>query len=364
MANTVYNFCAGPATLPKPALEQARDELLSYQGTGMSVMEISHRSKWAADIIAEAEENIRTLLGVPSGYTVLFLHGGATLQFSMVPMNLLRGAGKHAEYIITGSWGVKAQKEAAKDGEARVIWSGKDDNYVRTPKPAEAAVSPDAAYVHFTSNETIQGVEFFAEPETGDVPLVCDASSDFLARPVPVERYGVLYAGAQKNVGPAGAAVVIIRDDLIGKAPEGLPSLLDYKVMAENKSLYNTPPMFTIYMIMLSTRWALKDIGGLKAMEERNRKKANMLYDAIDGSGGFYKGHAEAAFRSIMNVTWRLPSEDLEAQFLKEADAAGLLQLKGHRSVGGLRASIYNAMPVEGVEALRDFMTEFQRKNG
>ncbi|MFP4173121.1 MAG: 3-phosphoserine/phosphohydroxythreonine transaminase [Candidatus Hydrogenedentota bacterium] len=360
---TIYNFCAGPATLPKPAIKQAQEELLSYKGTGMSVMEISHRSKWADEIIAEAEGNIRSLLQVPENYHILFLQGGASLQFSMIPMNFLRGTGKSADYIHTGSWANKAIAEAQKEGTVSVPWNGKDENFVRTPAQSELKLDANAAYVHFTSNETIQGVEYFGEPETGNVPLMCDASSDFLSRPIPVEKYGLLYAGAQKNIGPAGVTAVIIRDDLLERVPEGLPSLLDYKNMADSKSLYNTPPMFAIYMVMLTTRWVRNDIGGLRAMEAINRKKADILYEAIDNSNGFYKGHANPECRSRMNVTWRLPSEDLEKQFISEAEQQGFLQLKGHRSVGGLRASIYNAMPVEGCEALRDFMEAFRKKN-
>jgi len=360
---TIYNFCAGPAALPKPAIKQAQEELLSYKGTGMSVMEISHRSKWADEIIGEAEDNIRTLLQVPDNYHILFLQGGASLQFSMIPMNFLRGTGKPADYIHTGSWANKAIAEAQKEGDVSIVWNGKDENFVRTPAQSELELDPNAAYVHFTSNETIHGVEYFDEPETGGVPLMCDASSDFLSRPIPVEKYGLLYAGAQKNIGPAGVTAVIIRDDLLERVPDGLPSLLDYKNMADSKSLYNTPPMFAIYMVMLTTRWVRNDIGGLKAMETVNRKKADILYEAIDNSNGFYKGHAKPECRSRMNVTWRLPSEDLEKQFIAEAEQEGFLQLKGHRSVGGLRASIYNAMPVEGCEALRGFMAEFQKKN-
>ncbi len=360
---TIHNFCAGPAALPKPAIEQAQKELLSYKGIGMSVMEISHRSKWADEIIGEAEDNIRTLLNVPENYRVLFLQGGASLQFSMIPMNFLRGTGKSADYIHTGSWANKAIAEAKKEGNVSLPWNGKEEGFVRTPAQSELKLDPNAAYVHFTSNETIQGVEYFEEPETGNVPLMCDASSDFLSRPIPVEKYGLIYAGAQKNIGPAGVTAVIIRDDLLERVPEGLPSLLDYKNMADNKSLYNTPPMFAIYMVMLTTRWVRNDIGGLKAMEAVNRKKADILYEAIDNSNGFYKGHAQPECRSRMNVTWRLPSEDLEKQFISEAEQKGFLQLKGHRSVGGLRASIYNAMPVEGCEALRDFMEAFRKKN-
>ena len=310
-------------------------------------MEISHRSKEFTAIIEGAEANLRALLGVPESHHVLFLQGGASLQFSMLALNFLRGKSAPADYILTGSWGSKAIKEAKKEGPVNVAWDGKDDNFVRVPKDDELALTPGAAYVHFTSNETIQGVEFPSEPAVGDVPLVCDASSDILSRPVPVEKYSLLYAGAQKNMGPAGVALVIIHSDLLEQVPEGLPALLDYRNMAEAKSLYNTPPTFAIYMIKLVTDWLLGEVGGLDKMVEINRRKAGMLYDAIDGSDGFYRGHAEAASRSIMNVAWRLATEELEQDFLKAAAGNGLAALKGHRSVGGIRASIYNAMPVE-----------------
>jgi len=286
------------------------------------------------------------------------------MQFIMAPMNLLQHSGKSADYILTGSWGLKAIKEAKRVGEIGVPWDGKDENYVRVPKQDELELDPNAAYVHFTSNETIQGVEFFEEPETGGVPLICDASSDILSRPIDISKYGLLYAGAQKNMGPAGVALVIIREDVLARVPDGLPSMLDYKTMAAGKSLFNTPPTFIIYMIMLVTKWIIEEIGGLDKMYEINKQKAQMLYDVIDNSGGFYKGHAQKNSRSIMNVTFRLPSEELEAQFVKEADANGLAALKGHRSVGGCRASIYNAVPLEGVKALRDLMEDFKAKNG
>lgn len=364
MDQRIYNFSAGPATLPLPALEEAQRTMLSLPGVGMSVMEISHRSKWFADILQGAKSNIKALMNLPDNYRVLFIQGGATLQFSMVPMNFLRGSGKTADYVITGSWGKKAIKEAQKEGEVRKVWDGKDENYTRVPRPDELQLDPNAAYVHITSNETIEGVEFFQEPDTGGAPLVCDASSDILSRPIDVTRYGLIYAGAQKNIGPSGLAVVILREDLLERVPENLPALLDYKLLADNDSLYNTPPTFGIYMVQLVTDWLLKEIGGLDKMEQINRKKAKILYDAIDRSGGFYRGHARPESRSIMNVTWRLPSEELEADFVKQAAGRGLSQLKGHRSVGGIRASIYNALPVEGAQALADFMDEFRAKHG
>lgn len=362
MEKRLYNFSAGPATLPLPVLEQVAKDLVVYPGAGMSVMEMSHRSKAYSAIHQQAKDNIRALLNLPDNYQVLFLQGGATLQFSMLAMNFLQG--KTADYIACGSWAGKAIGEAKKHGTARVCWNGKDENYVRMPKPDEIDLDPAAEYVHMTSNETIQGVECFDEPETGGKPLFCDASSNFLSRPIDIAKYALLYAGAQKNVGPSGVAVVIIRDDLLAKVPEGLPSLLDYRLMAQEDSLYNTPPCFGIYMVAMVTQWIRDSIGGLDAMEAHNRKKAQLLYDAIDASGGFYRGHAQPAFRSLMNVTFVLPDEDATNAFVKEAAAAGLDGLKGHRSVGGCRASIYNAMPMEGVEALRDFMVAFQAKRG
>ena len=361
----IYNFSAGPAVLPLPALEEAQRDLLAYGDAGASVMEISHRSKQFAAIHAQAKANIQKLLGVPDNYQILFLQGGASLQFSMVAMNLMRGTGKPADYVLTGSWSSKAIKEAKKEGAVNVAWDGKGENYIRTPAQSELALDPNAAYIHITSNETIQGVQFPEEPDTAGVPLVCDASSDILSHPIDVSKYGLIYAGAQKNIGPSGVALVIIRNDLLERTPDGLPALMDYKNLAESDSLYNTPPTFAIYMIMLVTKWVLDTAGSLEKMGEINESKANMLYEAIDGSGGFYRGHAQPGSRSIMNVAWTLAGgPDQEKDFLAAAEAAGLAALKGHRSVGGCRASIYNAMPVEGVQALRDFMADYQKKNG
>lgn len=363
MVKRVYNFSAGPAVLPVPALEEAQRDLLALPEMGASILEISHRSKTFTKIIETAEANLRKLLAIPDGYHVLFVTGGAQMQFAMVPMSFLRGSGKSADYILTGSWGRKAMAEATTQGDVRVAWDGKDTNYTRVPEAAELDLDPDAAYVHITSNETIQGVQFPEEPEVGGVPLVCDASSDFLCRPVPVEKYGILYACAQKNAGPAGVTVVIIRDELVEKTPDDLPTMLDYRKLAAGKSLVNTAPVFSIYMLKLVSDWLLAEMGSLERMHELNRKKAQLLYDAIDQSEGFYEKHAESESRSIMNVTFRLPNADLEAQFLEGAAARDLTALKGHRSVGGFRASIYNAMPTEGVECLRDFMLEFRDKN-
>jgi phosphoserine aminotransferase len=364
MVQRVYNFSAGPAVLPVAALEEARRDLLALPGVGSSILEISHRSKTFTAIIEQAEQNLRDLLAIPESYHVLFLQGGAQMQFAMVPINFLRGSGKSADYVLTGSWGKKAIKEAKTQGDARVAWDGDGVGLKRLPAQDELDLDPNAAYVHITSNETIQGVQFAAEPEVGDVPLVCDSSSDFLYRPVPIDRYGILYACAQKNAGPAGVTVVIIRDDLVQRVPDDLPSMLSYRKLADAKSMLNTPPTFAVYLVKLVTDWLLKEIGGLEKMHQLNQQKAKMLYDVVDQSGGFYNGHAEPASRSIMNVTFRLPSEELEGQFLQQAESQGLTALKGHRSVGGCRASIYNAMPVQGVEVLRDFMLEFRDKHG
>jgi phosphoserine aminotransferase len=363
MTERVFNFSPGPATLPLPVLQEVQQNLLALPGVGASVLEISHRSKTFEEIIAQAEANIRALLNLPEEYHVLFLQGGASLQFSQVPMSFLRGTGRSADYIVTGSWAKRALAEAQREGSVRIVWDGKADNYSRVPKPGECEIDPNAAYVHFTSNETIQGVQFPAEPEVGDVPLVCDASSDFLSRPIDVRRYGLIYAGAQKNVGPAGVTIVIIRQDMLEQVPDDLPTMLNYTVHVEHRSLYNTPPVFAVYVVMLVTRWLLENIGGLEQMHAINQQKAQLLYEAIDRSEGFYRGHAQPDSRSLMNATWRLPSEELEVQFVKEAKEAGLHELKGHRSVGGIRASMYNAMPIEGVRTLVEFMEHFRQKH-
>lgn len=361
MTERIFNFSAGPAVLPVPVLEQAQRDMLSLPGVGMSVMEISHRSKTFDEIINSAESGLRELMGIPNNYHVLFLQGGASLQFSMVPMNLLPADGV-ADYILTGSWGKKAVKEAKKVGAVNIAATMADGGFNRIPTQEELNLSPQASYVHITTNETIEGVEWKGEPSVGDVPLIADASSDILSHAIPVEKYALIYAGAQKNMGPSGVTLVILRDDLLQKVPEGLHTMLDYKIHVENKSLYNTPNTWGIYIIRLVCDW-LREKGGLGAMERENEQKAQLLYNAID-STDFYRGHAEPDCRSIMNVTFRLPSEDLEKKFTAEATAKGLDGLKGHRSVGGIRASIYNAFPLAGVEALVSFMKDFERANG
>jgi phosphoserine aminotransferase len=357
----IYNFSAGPAVLPVPVLEEVQRDLLSLPGVGMSILEISHRSKTFDEIHQQAEQGLRELMGIPDDYVVLFLQGGASLQFSMIPMNLLPEGGT-ADYIITGSWGKKALKEAKREGAINVAANLADSGFNRVPAQDELKLDPNAAYVHFTSNETIEGVEFKTEPAVGNVPLICDASSDILSRPVDVSKYAAIYAGAQKNMGPSGVTLVILRKDLLQRIPDGLHTMLDYRTHVENNSLYNTPNTFGIYIIALVTKW-LKGKGGLAGMQRENEEKAKILYDAID-STDFYRGHADPDSRSMMNVTFRLPSEELEKKFASEATKQGLDGLKGHRSVGGIRASIYNAFPRDGVEALVQFMKDFQKKNG
>jgi phosphoserine aminotransferase len=361
MTERIFNFSAGPAVLPVPVLEAAQQDMLALPGVGMSVMEISHRSKTFDEIIQSAEAGLRALLSIPKDYQVLFLQGGASLQFAMVPMNFLSLDGS-ADYIVTGSWGKKAVKEALNFGTVDLAANMADGGFTRVPGQDELHLNPSAAYVHLTSNETIEGVEWKAEPEVGDVPLVSDASSNILSRPIPIEKYGIIYAGAQKNMGPSGVTVVIIREDLLPRIREGLATMLDYRTHVKDKSLHNTPNTWGIYIIDLICKW-LKEKGGLAAMQQENEEKAKLLYDAID-STEFYRGHADPDSRSIMNVTFRLPSEDLEKKFATEATAAGMDGLKGHRSVGGIRASIYNAFPREGCEALVEFMKEFEKKNG
>jgi phosphoserine aminotransferase len=364
MKNTVtrvYNFSAGPAVLPVPVLEEAQRDLLALPGVGMSILEISHRSKPFDEVIQGCEADIRTLARVPANYKVLFLQGGASLQFSMVPMNLLP-AGGHADYIVTGAWSEKAVKEAKKVGTVNIAATAADGNFKRIPRQEELKLTPGAAYVHMTSNNTIFGTEWKYVPEVGDVPLVSDASSDIFSRPIDVAKHGLIYAGAQKNLGPAGLTLVLIREDLLQRSQKSLPTMLNYAVQAENTSLYNTPPVFAIYITRLVTKWLLS-AGGLEAMARENERKAAKLYAEIDRTG-FYRGHADADSRSLMNVTFRLPSEELEKAFAKQATEAGLDGLKGHRSVGGMRASIYNAFPEEGVDALVQFMRDFERKQG
>jgi phosphoserine aminotransferase len=356
----VYNFSPGPAVLPLPVLEEAQRDLVALPNVGMSVLEVSHRGKVFQGILAECEANIRKLANVPATYKLLFLQGGASTQFSMVPMNLL-GPGLWADYVVNGAWGEKALKEAKKVGAVNLAHSSGPD-FKRVSKPEELKLTPGAAYVHMTSNETIQGVEYRSFFDTGAVPLVCDTSSDMFSGPIDVTKFALVYAGAQKNMGPAGVTLVIVREDLAGKGPATLPSMMNYATLLKEPSLYNTPPCFGIYIVGLVMKW-LVGLGGLEAIKAINDRKAAKIYAEID-RGAFYRGHAEKDSRSNMNITFRLPSEELEEKFAKEAKAAGLDGLKGHRSVGGMRASIYNAFPEDGVDALVQFMKEFERTNG
>lgn len=357
-----WNFYAGPATLPLATLERARDEMIDWAGTGMSVMETSHRSKEYDVVHHEAMDLFRSLLGLDDDHVVLFLQGGASTQFAMLPMNFIPKGGS-ADYVITGSWSQKALKEANIVAAGRVAGSSEGDGFTRVPRADELDIDSDSAYLHITSNNTIKGTQFLEFPDTGDVPLVADMSSDLLWRPFDANRFALIYAGAQKNLGPSGVTVVILAKSWLAKANEGLPTMLRYATHVEKESLYNTPPTFSIYMIRNVLEW-VKDAGGLAAMERRNRQKADRLYGVIDASGGFYRCPVERPSRSVMNVVWRLPSEELEATFVAEAKQQHMFGLKGHRSVGGCRASIYNAMEPEGVERLARFMEDFALRNG
>ena len=361
MSERVFNFSAGPAVLPEEVLRIAQEELMCLPGAGASILEISHRGKAFTAILEAAEANLRQLLGLSDAYRVVFLQGGSRLQFSMIPMNLLKG--RSADYITTGSWGEKAFVEARREGSVREAWNGQSTQYTRLPSTENLELDADAAYVYFTSNETIQGVQFPKEPETGNVPLVADASSDFLYRPLAIERYGLLYACAQKNAGPAGVTAVIIREDLLGEVDQTKPGMLSYENHVKNKSCYNTPPTFGIYIVKLVTDWLIHTVGGLEKMHQMNKEKASLLYETIDSSDGFYRPHAKSDCRSLMNVTFQLPSDTLLAEFIEQAQQRDLCNLKGHRSVGGIRASIYNAMPREGVTQLAEFMHAFSEKN-
>ena len=356
----IFNFSAGPATLPQAVLEQARDELVNWRGSGMSVMEMSHRGKEYMSIHAEAEADLRELLGIPANYKVLFLQGGASAQFAMVPMNLLRGK-TSADYLNTGEWSKKAIKEAKKFADVNIVASSEDKKFTYAPAQDAWQLDPNAAYVHYTPNETIGGVEIFWTPETGNVPLVADMSSNILSRPIDVSKFGLIYAGAQKNIGPAGLTIVIVREDLLGETLKGTPTMFDYKIAADNDSMYNTPPTFAIYIAGLVFKW-LRAKGGLATMEKENIAKAALLYDFLDTSEFFISPVAREN-RSRMNVPFTLKNTDLDEEFLKRAKARGMIQLKGHRSVGGMRASIYNAMPIEGVKTLVELMREFEKQH-
>jgi len=362
MTQRIYNFSAGPAVMPLPVLEKARGEMLSLHGIGMSVMEISHRSKHFEAILESARQGIRELLQVPGNYQILFLQGGATLQFSMIPMNFLAQK-ESADYVITGAWGEKALKEAERCGKVNKIFSTVDSGFNFIPAPDELRFTPGARYIHYTSNETIHGVEFKYDLDGGEIPVICDASSNILSKPIAIEKYALIYAGAQKNIGPSGVTLVIIRDDLLEAVPQNQHSMLDCRKLAEHGSMLNTPNTWGIYLVGLVCDW-LKAQGGLATMKGMNEAKAALLYNAIDNSGGFYRGLAQPSARSLMNITFRLPSEELDEQFCSKAAALGMNGLKGHRSVGGIRASVYNAFPRKGVERLVEFMTDFAEKKG
>jgi phosphoserine aminotransferase len=362
MEKRIYNFSAGPAILPEDVLKEAQENLFSLPGVGMSVLEISHRSKTFDDIINQAKADIKTLLNISDDYAVLFLQGGASLQFSMIPLNIIPPKNK-ADYINTGAWAKKAIKEAKRVGAINVAATTEETTFNRIPNQDELKLDPDASYVHFTSNNTIYGTQWQTEPAVGNVPLVCDASSDIFHKKIDVNKYAIIYAGAQKNMGPAGVTMVIFRKDLLERSSDNLHTMLNYKTHVEKGSMYNTPNTFGIYIIGLVAKWLLNN-GGLDKMYETNKHKAGLLYQFIDESGGYYKGHAEKDSRSLMNIPFNLPNEELEKKLIAEALAAGFSGLKGHRSVGGLRASIYNAFPTKGVEDLVSFMKDFQQKNG
>ena len=360
--NRIFNFSAGPCTLPVPALESAAAEFLEFQGKGMSLIEMSHRSKEYDAVHMEAMDLVRRLYGVPDNYKILFLGGGATLQFSMVPMNLM-GAGGQCDLTLTGAWAKKAMADAKKIGTVNVVFDGSDDKFMSLPEAGNLKVNEGAAYFHVTSNETIGGVQWKSFPDTGDVPLVCDMSSDFVSRRIDVSKFGLIYAGAQKNAGPAGTSIVIIRDDLLERSSDNLTAYLNYSIHAAKDSMYNTPPVFPIYMVMKTLKW-LEDEGGLVAAEKMAADRSGLIYGAMAKNSGFYKCPVNENCRSLMNIVFRLPSEDLEKTFVAQALENGMSGLKGHRSVGGCRASVYNSMPVAGAQALADFMDEFAAKNG
>ena len=363
LAKRAYNFSAGPAVLPEAVLERIRDEMLCLPGVGASILEISHRSGAFGDILNDASQRFRDVLSVPDDYEILFLQGGASLQNAMIPANLCTDQSQVADYIITGAWGKKSSQEVHHYGTLNVAWDGAESKYNHLPRADELKVTEGAAYLHLTSNETIHGVQFRQLPETS-VPIVADMSSDILSRPLNVSDYGLIYACAQKNAGVAGLATIVIRKDLMARGADRLPKYLDYSKHAAAHSMANTPPTFAIYVTGLVCRWIQEDIGGLEKMQELNEHKASILYDLIDQQADFYRPHARESDRSMMNVVFTTPSELLDKQFVSEAAAAGMITLKGHRSLGGIRASIYNAMPIDGVNALAEFMKDFSQKNG
>ncbi|MNZ49470.1 Phosphoserine aminotransferase [compost metagenome] len=357
-----FNFNAGPAAIPLEVLQQAQEQFVDYKGAGMSIMEMSHRSALYEQVNNEAQALLRELFGIPDHYHVLLLQGGASTQFAMVPLNLL-ASGQTGAYVMTGAWADKALKEAKLIGDTAIAATTEADQFMRVPSLSEIVIPDNAAYLHLTSNETIGGTQFNEFPDTGDIPLVADMSSDILSRPIDISKFGIIYAGAQKNLGPSGVTVVIIRDDLVKAGSKTIPSMFRYETHAKATSLYNTPPSFSVYMVSLVLQW-IKSKGGVAQLEQYNRDKTKLIYDAIDQSGGFYRGCAQQQSRSVMNITFRIQSEELEKQFIKESEKEGFVGLKGHRDVGGLRASTYNAVPLESCQALAQFMTDFQKRNG
>ncbi|WP_248930309.1 3-phosphoserine/phosphohydroxythreonine transaminase [Paenibacillus hamazuiensis] len=362
MGKRAYNFNAGPAALPLEVLQRAQEEFVDYKGIGMSIMEISHRSGEYEQVNDETQSLLKELMGIPDGYKVLFLQGGASTQFAMIPMNFLK-AGQVASYVHTGSWAEKAIEEAKQFGETAIAASSEADKFTRIPALSDIKLAPNSAYLHITSNETIGGAQYPEYPDSGNVPLIGDMSSDILCRPVDVSKFAMIYAGAQKNLGPSGVTVVILREDMLSLVPKNIPTMLSYATHAKNNSLYNTPPAYSVYMVNLVLKW-IKENGGAAAMEQRNREKTALIYQAIDNSGGFYRGVVAPEYRSLMNITFRMENEELEKKFVKESEQQGFVGLKGHRSVGGLRASTYNAVPYEACKALAEFMADFQKRNG
>ncbi|MFD2613657.1 3-phosphoserine/phosphohydroxythreonine transaminase [Paenibacillus gansuensis] len=361
MTKRAYNFNAGPAALPLEVLEQAQSEFVEFRGSGMSIMEMSHRGAIYEGVHNETKQLLTELLGIPEGYQILFLQGGASTQFAMIPMNFLQG--RTGSYVMTGSWADKAVKEAKNFGSTHIAASSEANQFRSIPSLDTFNVPEDSAYLHITSNETIEGTQFQQYPDAGSVPLIADLSSDIMSRPLDVSQFAMIYAGAQKNLGPSGVTVVIVRDDFITEVPKTVPTMFRYETHVKNNSLYNTPPAYSIYMVNLVLQW-IKGKGGLAGIERQNREKSGLIYQAIDASGGFYNGFAEKDSRSMMNITFRLQNEELEKKFVKASEAEGFVGLKGHRSVGGLRASAYNAVPYESCKALAQFMAEFQRTNG
>jgi phosphoserine aminotransferase len=356
-----FNFSGGPGALPDSVLRQTQIAVEALPETGISVLGMSHRSAWFRDVLDEAESNLRSLLEIPRNYHVLFLQGGGSLQFSMVPMNFLRGTGKSADYIVSGYWSAKAAPEACREGAVRIVWDGRAEGYRRLPLAGELALSPDAAYLHYVANETIEGLEYQSIPGLADVPLICDMSSSLLSQPIDIERYAMIYAHAQKNLGPSGVTVVILRDDLAQRGAAGLPSVLDYRTHIAARSIYNTPPVFAIYALMLVTRWLRDDVGGLKAMAAINRAKAELVYSALDAAPAFYTPHSTRACRSTMNVAFRLADPADDARFFDDARAQGFYGLEGHRSLGGMRASLYNAVSLKAASTLSAWLLEWAR---